>query len=102
MFDVTAFIQGKVILCVAEFFWTAGDKHIIIPKEIVETGHLQREQSHSFQLQLAAFWWGSAFAGAEGGSASLLSPHPTLMVLLSTGLLLITQLPRASQDSQSH
>lgn len=38
--SITAFIQGKVILRIAEFFWTTGDKHIIIPKEIVETGHL--------------------------------------------------------------
>lgn len=48
VFDFTAFIQRKVILCIAEFFWTTGNEHIIIPKEIVETGHLQREQSNSF------------------------------------------------------
>lgn len=69
VFDVTALIQGKVILCIAEFLWATGDEHIIIPEEIVETGHLQRGKSHfSFN------WQHSDVAEAEGGSASLLLP----------------------------
>lgn len=41
---LTIFIQRKVILSIAKFFRTAGNKHIIITKEIMETGYLQRKQ----------------------------------------------------------
>lgn len=43
---LTIFIQRKVILSIAKFFRTTGNKYIVITKEIMETGYLWRKQNH--------------------------------------------------------
>lgn len=61
---LTIFIQRKVILSIAKLFRTTGNKHIVITKEIMETGYLWREQRHWIYMynlvtiNLISFWWG--------------------------------------------
>ena len=41
---LTVLIQGKVILGVAELLWSTGDKHIVIPEEILKAGDLAEQR----------------------------------------------------------
>lgn len=43
---LTILIQGEIILSIAEFFRTTSNEHIIITKEIMETGDLWRKQKY--------------------------------------------------------
>lgn len=42
----TIFIQREVILRVAKFFWSTGNKNIIVAKEILQAGHLSIKKRH--------------------------------------------------------
>ena len=41
---LTILIQGKVILGVAELLWSTGNKHIVIPEEILKAGDLVEQR----------------------------------------------------------
>lgn len=51
MFVLTIFIQRKVILSIAKFFRTTGNKHIVVTKKIMKTGYLWRKQKHWIDIR---------------------------------------------------